>query len=76
MPEYRGKGVGFTFWEQGIFPWCRSNGFSHLGATPMAHNLGAIGFYERLGFHISGYHRKIIKWDKNYLDAVEIEMIL
>jgi ribosomal protein S18 acetylase RimI-like enzyme len=76
MPEFRGMGVGRRLWEDGIIPWCIENGFSHLGAMVMAHNVGSIGFYEKLGFRVVGYHNSIVRWDDEYLDSVEIERIL
>ncbi len=76
MPEYRGMGVGKALWVEGIYPWCREKGFTHLGAMVMAHNTGSIAFYEKLGFHVSGNHRRVIDWDGEKLDAVEIENIL
>ena len=39
----------------------------------MAHNSGAIAFYESLGFSVCGYHRRLVDWDGELLDAVEIE---
>jgi GNAT superfamily N-acetyltransferase len=76
MPEHRGKGVGKILWKSGVFTWCKKQGFTHLGSTVMAHIMGAIEFYESLGFHMCGYHRKKIDWDGELLDSVEIEMIL
>ena len=76
MPMYRGRGVGKALWMRGVFPWCRGKGYTHLGSTVMAHNTGSIGFYESLGFHVCGYHRKTVDWDEDFLDSVEIEMIL
>ncbi len=74
MPEMRGKGVGSTLWREGIFLFCREAGFSHLGSSVMAHNRGSIAFYESLGFSICGYHRRLVDWDGELLDVVEIEM--
>lgn len=76
MPEYRGRGVGRDLWEQGVFPWCRQVGLSNLGATVMAHNVGSIAFYEKLGFRVNGYHQRMVKWDAEYIDSVEIELNL
>ena len=76
IPGLRGRGVGRALWEKGILPWCRDQGFTHLGALVMAHNRGSIAFYERMGFHVCGYHRKIVDWDGELLDAVEIERLL
>ena len=33
----------------------------------------AIAFYESLGFNVCGYHRRLVDWDGELLDAVEIE---
>ena len=30
-PSFRLQGVGIALWEKGIFPWCRKNGFNHIG---------------------------------------------
>ena len=76
MPDFRGRGIGKALWVEGVFPWCRQVGLSRLGATVMAHNLGSITFYEKLGFHINGYHRKMVRWNEKYLDSVEIELNL
>ena len=76
MPGHRGKGVGRTLWEKGVLPWCREKGFRHLGALVVTHNVGSLAFYERLGFHVCGYHRKVVDWDGELLDAVEIEKTL
>lgn len=76
MPEYRGRGIGRALWEQGVFPWCSQVGLSNLGATVMAHNIGSIAFYEKLGFRVNGYHQKMVKWGEDYLDSVEIELNL
>jgi len=73
---FRGKGVGRALWEKGVVPWCREKGLKHLGALVMAHNVGSIAFYERLGFHVCGYHRKVVDWDGEFLDSVEIEKML
>jgi len=75
-PGLRGKGVGRALWESGVVPWCKEQEFRHLGALVMAHNAGSIAFYERLGFHVCGYHRKVVDWDGELLDAVEIEKLL
>jgi len=76
MPEFRGRGVGTALWREGIIPFSREVGFRHVGAFVMAHNRGAIGFYESLGFGVCGYHRRLVDWDGELLDAVEIEMWL
>ena len=73
MPEMRGRGVGSTLWREGILPFCVEAGFRHVGAFVMAHNMGAIAFYESLGFNVCGYHRRLVDWDEELLDAVEIE---
>ena len=72
-PNHRGMGVGRALLERGVLSWCREKGFTHIGAVVMAHNAGSIAFYERLGFHVCGYHRKVIDWDGELLDSVEIE---
>ena len=76
MSEYRGIGVGRTLWSEGILPWRNENKFTHLGAMVMSHNTGSITFYEKLGFKVVGYHKKVVKWEDNYLDTVEIELLL
>ena len=73
MPGMRGKGVGSALWREGILPFCTEAGFRHVGASVMAHNQGAIAFYESLGFSVCGYHRRLVDWDGELLDAVEIE---
>jgi ribosomal protein S18 acetylase RimI-like enzyme len=73
MPEFRGRGVGTALWREGIFPFCQENGFKHVGAFVMVHNQGAISFYESNGFGVCGYHRRLINWDGEFLDALEIE---
>ena len=73
MPEMRGRGVGSALWREGILPFCVETGFRHVGAFVMAHNMGAIAFYESLGFNVCGYHRRLVDWDGELLDAVEIE---
>ena len=74
MPEFRGQGIGTALWEEGIFPFCQENGFRHVGAIVMAHNKGAISFYESLGFRVNGSHSRLIDWDGELLDALEIEI--
>ncbi|UCD45357.1 MAG: GNAT family N-acetyltransferase [Candidatus Bathyarchaeota archaeon] len=76
MPGMRGRGVGSALWRAGVLPFCREAGFRHIGAFVMAHNTGAIAFYESLGFSICGRHRRLVDWDGEFLDAVEIEMWL
>ena len=40
----------------------------------MANNNVAIRFNKKIGFHINGYHRKLISSDREgYIDAVEME---
>jgi len=73
MPEFRGRGVGTALWREGVFPFCKEQGFRHVGSFVMAHNKGAISFYESLGFHVCGYHRRLVDWDGELLDSVEIE---
>lgn len=73
MPGMRGRGVGSALWRKGILPFCRETGFRHVGAFVMAHNKGAIAFYESLGFSVCGYHRRLVDWDGELMDAVEIE---
>ena len=72
-PNHRGMGVSRALLERGVLSWYREKGFTHIGAVVMAHNAGSIAFYERLGFHVCGYHRKVIDWDGELLDSVEIE---
>lgn len=76
MPGMRGKGVGTALWRKGVFPFCAEKGFRHIGAFVMAHNRGAIAFYESLGFRVCGHHTRLIDWDGEFLDAVEIEIWL
>ena len=76
MPNYRGMGVGRALWEKGILPWCHFNGFTHLGAMVMSQNVGSIAFYEKMGFKVVGHHHKIVKWEDEFLETVEIERIL
>ena len=33
----------------------------------------SLAFYEKLGFAVCGYHRRLVDWDGELLDAVEIE---
>lgn len=73
MPESRRLGVGTALWMRGIFPFCRDVGFRHVGHFVMAHNERAIAFYENLGFKVCGRHRKMVDWDGELLDAVEME---
>ncbi len=74
LPEHRGKGVGTMLWRRGVLPWCRKVGFKHVGFFVMAHNKGSISFYESLGFRVCGYHRCLVDWEGELLDAVEMEM--
>lgn len=76
MPEARGKRVGTALWMEGVIPWCRKVGFKHVGFFVMAHNKGAIAFYESLGLHACGYHRRVVNWDGEFLDAAEMEIWL
>lgn len=76
MPDMRGRGVGSALWREGVFPFCTEAGFRHVGSIVMAHNRGAIAFYESLGFSVCGYHRRLVDWDGELLDAVEIEIWL
>jgi len=73
MPVWRGKGVGTSLWREGIIPWCKKVGFKHIGFFVMAHNKGAIAFYESLGFRVCGSHRRLVHWNGEYLDAIEME---
>ncbi len=73
MPAFRRTGVGRALWQEGVIPWCKTVGFQHVGFFVMAHNRDAIAFYETLGFRVCGYHRKLVKWEEAYLDAVEME---
>ena len=73
VPGMRGRDVGSALWMDGILPFCGEAGFRHVGAFVMAHNRGAIAFYESLGFGVCGYHRRLVDWDGELLDAVEIE---
>lgn len=76
MPEFRRIGVGRALWHEGVLPWCQKVGFHHLGFFVMAHNKDAIAFYESLGFRTCGYHRRLVNWEGDLLDAVEMEMWL
>lgn len=73
MPEFRRTGVGRALWQKGVIPWCQNVGFQHVGFFVMAHNKEAITFYEGLGFRICGTHQRLIKWEQEYIDAVEME---
>lgn len=75
-PGMRGRGVGSALWREGVFPFCAEAGFRHIGSIVMTHNKGAIAFYESLGFRVCGYHRRLVDWDGELLDAVEIEIWL
>lgn len=75
-PGFRGMGVGRALWEDGVIPWCRANGLTHLGAMVLAHNTGSVAFYEKMGFNVVGEHHKVAKWGDEYLDTVEIERLL
>ena len=74
MPEFRRRGVATALWREGILPFCHDAGFHHVGHFVMAHNERAIAFYENLGFRICGRHDKLVDWDGELLDAVEMEM--
>jgi len=76
MPGMRGRGVGSALWRAGVLPFCREAGFRHVGTFVMAHNVSAIAFYESLVFSVCDRHRRLIDWDGELLDAVEIEMWL
>jgi RimJ/RimL family protein N-acetyltransferase len=76
VPRMRGRKVGSALWREGVLPFCAEKGFRHVGAFVMAHNQGSIAFYESLGFRVCGYHRRLVEWDGEFLDAVEIEMWL
>jgi RimJ/RimL family protein N-acetyltransferase len=56
--------------------FCTEKRFRHVGAFVMTHNLGSIAFYKSLGFRVCGYNRRLVEWDGEFLDAVEIEMWL
>jgi ribosomal protein S18 acetylase RimI-like enzyme len=76
MPGMRGRGIGTALWREGVFPFCEDKEFRHIGSFVMAHNKGAIAFYKSLGFRVCGYHKRLVNWDGELLDAVEIEMWL
>lgn len=76
VPQMRARGVGSALWRKGVLPFCAEKGFRHVGAFVMAHNRGSIAFYESLGFRVCGYHRRLVEWNGEFLDAVEIEMWL
>jgi L-amino acid N-acyltransferase YncA len=76
MPDCRRRGVGIALWRDGILPWCEKHRFMHLGFFIMVHNKEGIGFYENMGFRVCGYHRRLVNWDGQFLDAVEMEMSL
>jgi RimJ/RimL family protein N-acetyltransferase len=76
MPEFRRRGVATALWREGILPFCCDVGFRHVGHFVMAHNERAIAFYENLGFRICGRHDKLVDWDGELLDAVEMEIRL
>lgn len=41
----------------------------------MVQNKDGIAFYERLGFRVCGYHRKLIYgYEGRYIDALEMEL--
>jgi len=74
MPEFRRSGVGTALWRKGVLPWCRRVGYRHVGFFVMAHNKEAITFYQSLGFRVCGYHHRVVNWNGEYLDAVEMEL--
>ncbi|MFX0173304.1 MAG: GNAT family N-acetyltransferase [Candidatus Hodarchaeota archaeon] len=77
MLKFRRKGVDSSLWKRGIIPWCQKMGFKHLGFAIIAQNKEGIAFYEHLGFHVCGYHRKLILgYDGKYIDALEMELWL
>ena len=76
MPTYRRRGVGTALWQVGVFSWCRKSEFKHLRFFIMVHNTDSIAFYENLGFRACGYHRRLVNWDGQFLDAIEMEMWL
>ncbi len=75
-PIYRRCGIGTALWQNGVFLWCRKQGFKHLGFFVMTHNTESIAFYKSLGFQVCGYHRQLVNWDEEFLDATEMEMWL
>jgi len=76
MPAFRRRGVGSALWQIGVFPWCRIHGFKHLGFFIVADNRESIAFYESLGFRVCGYHRRVVNWEGDFLDAIEMELWL
>lgn len=77
MPAFRRQGVGKSLWEKGIFPWCWKHDYKHLGFFIMSDNKEGINFYESLGFHVCGYHRKLVYGHEGtFIDAIEMELWL
>lgn len=75
-PSFRRSGVGKKLWLEGVLPWSHNVGFRHLGFFVMSHNRNAIAFYESLGFKVIGCHQRLVNWEGQFLDAIEMEMWL
>jgi ribosomal protein S18 acetylase RimI-like enzyme len=70
-PESRRLGVGRMLVEAAS-GWARERGLVGLRLMVVSNNLGAIGFYERLGFRASG----VVEVYPNDVSLTEVEMVL
>ncbi len=75
IPKYRSKKVGILLSEH-TFKFAREHGYEKLVIYVRANNLGAQGFYKKLGFVEKGRLSKQVKIDNQYFDEVFMELFL
>ena len=64
--------IGGALWREEVLPFCKV-GFRHIRFFVMARNRDAIPIHESLCLRVCGFHRRLVDWDSEFLNAVEME---
>jgi RimJ/RimL family protein N-acetyltransferase len=75
LQVYSGQGIGRRLMEASE-TWARSWGARRLELTVMCHNQRALALYHRMGFHVDGYHKDVMKVDGQYIAEYSMCKIL
>lgn len=75
LESYRGRKIGTKLFEE-LDKWAEDNRIIRLELTVMAHNEGAIGLYEKMGFRKEGLKEKSLIVDGKYVDEYYMAKIL
>ena len=74
LPEYRGRGIGYSLIRQTIEA-ALAYGLTRIDLTVREDNVNAIALYKKVGFEAEGLHRQAFRVDGRYENVLSMAFV-